>query len=67
MPSNHLILSHPLFLIPSFFPSIRVSSNESVLHISLLREQLSDGELNVGRNVCGKGHSAKVSGGNKQH
>ena len=32
MPSNHLILSHPL-LLPSVFPSIRVFSNESVLHI----------------------------------
>ena len=32
MPSNHLILCHPL-LPPSFFPSIRVFSNESVLHI----------------------------------
>ena len=33
MPSNHLILSHPLLLPPSIFPSIRVFSNESVLHI----------------------------------
>ena len=32
MPSNHLIPCHPLFL-PSIFPSIRVSSNESVLRI----------------------------------
>ena len=32
MPSNHLILCHPL-LPPSIFPSIRVFSNESVLHI----------------------------------
>ena len=31
MPSNHLILCHPLLLPPSIFPSIRVSSNESVL------------------------------------
>ena len=31
--SNHLILCHPLFLLPSIFPSIRVFSNESVLHI----------------------------------
>ena len=29
MPSNHLILYHPLFLLPSFFPSIRVFSSES--------------------------------------
>ena len=33
MPSSHLILCHPLLLLPSIFPSIRVSSNESVLHI----------------------------------
>ena len=33
MPSNHLILCHPLLLLPSIFPSIRVSSNESVFHI----------------------------------
>ena len=33
MPSNHLILSHPLILLPSMFPSIRVFSNESSLHI----------------------------------
>ena len=33
MPSNHLILCCPLLLSPSIFPSIRVFSNESVLHI----------------------------------
>ena len=33
MPSNHLILCHPLLLPPSVFPTIRVFSNESVLHI----------------------------------
>ena len=33
MPSNHLILCHPLLLVPSIFPSIRVFSNESGLHI----------------------------------
>ena len=33
MPSNHLILCHPLLLLPSIFPSIRVFSNESVLPI----------------------------------
>ena len=33
MPSNHLILCHPCLLPPSIFPSIRVFSNESVLHI----------------------------------
>jgi hypothetical protein len=34
MPSNHLILCHHFLLLPSIFPSIRVFSNESVLHIS---------------------------------
>ena len=33
MPSNHFILCHPLFLLPSIFPSIRVFSKESVLRI----------------------------------
>ena len=33
MPSNHLILCHSLFLLPSIFPSIRVFSNDSVLCI----------------------------------
>ena len=33
MPSNHLILCHPLLLLPSVFPTIRVFSNESALHI----------------------------------
>ena len=33
MPSNHLIFCHPLLLLPSIFPSIRVFPNESALHI----------------------------------
>ena len=33
IPSNHLILCHPLVLLPSIFPRIRVFSSESVLHI----------------------------------
>ena len=33
MPSNHLILCHPLLLLPSIFPSIRVFSNKSALYI----------------------------------
>ena len=33
MLSNHLILCHPVLLLPSIFPSIRVFSNESALHI----------------------------------
>ena len=34
MSSNHLILCRPLLLLPSIFPSIKVFSNESALHIS---------------------------------
>ena len=33
MPSNHVILCHPLLLVPSIFPSIRVFSNDSILCI----------------------------------
>jgi len=33
MPSNHLILCRPLLLLPSIFPSIKVFSNESALHV----------------------------------
>ena len=33
MPSNHLILCHPLLLLPLIFPSIRIFSNESILRI----------------------------------
>ena len=33
MPSNHLILCHPLFLLPSIFPNVRVFPSESALHI----------------------------------
>ena len=33
MSSNHLILCHPLLLLPTIFPSIRVFSSESVLHV----------------------------------
>ena len=34
MPSNHLILCHPLLLLPSIFPSIRVFSNKLAFHVS---------------------------------
>ena len=33
MPSNHLIVCHPLLLLPSILPNIRVFSNESLLHL----------------------------------
>ena len=37
MPSNHLILCHPVLLLPSIFPSIRVSSNELTLPVRWLK------------------------------
>ena len=39
MPSNHLILCCPVFLLPSIFPSIRIFSNELALHIMLVIEK----------------------------
>ena len=49
MPSDHLILCRPLLLLPSIFPSIRVFSNESVLHIrwSVLRTSSSNEYLGL--------------------
>ena len=46
MTSNHLILCHPLLLLPSIFPSIRVFSNESALCIRWPKYQL-DAELQL--------------------
>ena len=46
MPSNHLILCHPLLLLPSIFPSIRVFSNESALCLRWPKYQL-DAELQL--------------------
>ena len=40
MPCSHLILCHPLLLLPSVFPSIRVFSNESALHMAKRRPKL---------------------------
>ena len=37
MPSNHPILCHPLLLLPSIFPNIRVFSNETILHMRWLK------------------------------
>ena len=51
MPSNHLILCHPLLLLPSIFPSIRVFSNESALNqvtkVLELQLQLSVLPMNI--------------------
>ena len=52
MPSNHLILCHPL-LMPSVFPSIRVFSNESVLHIRLLKYWSFSFSINSSREYSG--------------
>ena len=40
VPSNHFILCRPLLLLPSIFPSIRVFSNESVLHMAKVAKVL---------------------------
>ena len=45
MPSNHLILCHPLFLLPSIFPSIRVFSNQLALRIRWLATSASSSVL----------------------
>ena len=43
MPSNHLILCHPLLLLPSIFPSIRVFSSESVLvRMSIIKKSANN-------------------------
>ena len=57
MPSNHLTLCHPLLLLPSIFPSIRVFSNESVLHSSLINyktiiKKEKIWKYNRERNIC---------------
>ena len=46
MPSNHLILCHPILLLPSIFSSIRAFSNESVLHSRVLEFQLQHSPSN---------------------
>ena len=53
MPSNHLILRHPLLLLPSIFPSIRVFSNESVLHIRWQSIETSASASVLPRNIQG--------------
>ena len=62
MPSNHLILCHPLLLLPSIFPSIRVFSNESVLRIKWLKwrrtkEPLDESERGEWKNWLKTQHS----------
>ena len=48
MSSNHLVLCYPLLLLPSIFPSIRVFSSESVLHIRWAKYWRSE-ERRVGK------------------
>ena len=56
MPSNHLILCHPLLLLPLIFPSIRVFSKELVLHITW--PKYSSFSFNI---IPSKEHSALIS------
>ena len=54
MPSNHLILYHPLLLLPSIFPSIRVFSNESALcnSVNILEDNLGENPNNHEYGEC---------------
>ena len=60
MPSNHLILGHPLLLLPSIFPSIRVFSNESALLI--MRPKCSSFSFNISPSNEHQGLSPSVQG-----
>ena len=51
MPSNHLILCHPLLLLPSIFPSIRVFSNESTLRIRWPKYWRNDMDLTEAEDI----------------
>ena len=53
MPSNHLILCRPLLLLPSILPSIRVFSNESVLHIRWPKYQSFSLSINLSNEYSG--------------
>ena len=53
MPCNHLILCHPLLLLPSIFPSIRVFSNESVLCIRWPKYQSFSFSINSSNEYSG--------------
>ena len=54
MPSNHLILCHPLLLLLSIFPSIRVFSNESTVHIRWPKIGASASALVLPVNIQGR-------------
>ena len=53
MPSNHLILCHPLLLLPSIFPSIRVFSNELVLRNRWMKNWFFDFSINPSSEYSG--------------
>ena len=54
MPSNHLILCHPVLLPPSIFPSTRVFSNESVLHIRWPKDWSSSFSISLSNEYSGQ-------------
>ena len=58
MPSNHLILCRPLLLPPSIFPSIRVFSSESALHIKWPEYGISSFSINLSSEYSGLSSSA---------
>ena len=53
IPSNHLILCHPLLLLPSIFPSIRVFSSESLIHIRWPKYQSSSFSISPSNEYSG--------------
>ena len=52
--SNHLVLCHPLLLLPSIFPSIRVFSNESALHIRWPKDWSFSFSISPSMNIQGQ-------------
>ena len=61
MPSNHLILCRPLLLLPSTFPSIRVFSNESALHIRWPKDWSFSFSISPSMNIHWNIHDNKIS------
>ena len=53
MPSSHLVLCHPLLVLPSIFPSIRVFSNKSALCIRWLKYQIFSFSINLSNEYSG--------------
>ena len=53
MPSNHLILCHPLLLLPSIFPSISIFSSELALHITWPKNSLFNFSIVLPVNIQG--------------